>query len=262
MIGAPFLCAARAPWSACPTWKTDTMLENRVLKNAKSISNVLHLGLALLVFLGKIFRILAFLGSRRKAGFFLRTAPHTERRQRRVRPVWGCFPQAAPVCTPRLLPNPHSTTSGPFLISTRELLLACSIFLNPSSSSAPLLHLAHGLNSPLPVQPPVQPCHCTRPSCPKHHSRPTGGCGHPLCFLVLEGVIILPRSITSRACLVWETEHNPRFSPNQSGLCFHHIPSFSDSVTAKLPFEMQRDSLILPSLRQGSLYWLANPGIS
>lgn len=66
MISAPFLSAAQAHWSACPTWKTDPMLENRGLKNSKSISNVLHLGLALLVFLGKIFHILAFLDSRRK----------------------------------------------------------------------------------------------------------------------------------------------------------------------------------------------------
>lgn len=155
MISAPFLSAAQAHWSACPTWKTDPMLENRGLKNAKSISNVLHLGLALLVFLGKIFHILAFLGSRRKAGSFLRTAPHMERRQRRVCPVWGCFPQAAPVCTPRLLPNPHSTTSGPFLISTRELLLACSIFLNPSSSVLLcfIWHMGSTASCPFSLQP-------------------------------------------------------------------------------------------------------------
>ena len=89
---------------------------------------ILHLGLALLFFLINIFHILALLGSEKKAGFFLHTAPCTVRRQRRVCPMWGCFPQGAPeVCCTWLLPNPLGTTSSPFLVLTREPLLVCSV---------------------------------------------------------------------------------------------------------------------------------------
>lgn len=197
MIGAPFPSAAQAPWSGCPRWKTDPMLENRDIKNPKSISDVSHSGLALLFFLIKTFHILALLSSQRRAGSLLRTAPHRERRQRRACPVWGCFPHAAPACRALRHKAPSKSSwhhSWPPLISTREPLMECSIFFNAESSRSPLLQLAHGYNSQLPLQSPAQPRPFTWPSHPRHHSRPRGGCGHPFCSLVL-GVLPLSHSI-------------------------------------------------------------------
>lgn len=213
------------------------MLEKGAIKNPKPLSEVLHLGLALLFFLVKVIHILALLGSWRTAGSFLCPAPPTGG-QRRVRPMRGASHPPllhAELCGTRLLPDSCGTTS----------------FLSNLTSSASLLHLTRGQNS---QQSTAQPQHCTRPSCPQHHSRPKGGCGHPFCLQVLESVLIVSHSVTIRVRLLGKNEHNPHFSPIQSDLCFYHIPSFSDSITAKLPFEMQHDSLIFPFLRLSSLY--------
>lgn len=252
--GALFPSVAQAPWSACPSWKLTPCWR---IKNLKSITNVFHLGLELLGFLIKTFHILALFSSQRKAGSFIHTAPHKEKRQRRVCTMWGCFPQAAPVCR-ALWHKALSKSSWHHFWPLSDLYLwapsgvqrlsQCIIIQCSSASSGMWTQLPTARS----VTSPALYLHLTFMSQAPFKTQRK----------VLEGIIILSHSITNRACLVWETEHNPHFSPVQSDFCFHHIPSFLDSITAKLPFEMEHDSLILPFLRQSSLYWLANPGIS